>query len=170
MKNSIIRAQAGIEYTLSNLLSEGHCAYIKNDLISKTAALLDLDIINIENALENSISEKKLLLEKNKNNEELIYLPKIFKTEEDLSNRLKILSKGKHPCPEIDVEKAISWAEEKINISLADDQKHALKKTISSKISIITGGTWCWKNNSVKYNINDFKSKKNESILLCTNW
>ena len=58
MKNSIIRAQAGIEYTLSNLLSEGHCAYIKNDLISKTAALLDLDIINIENALENSISEK----------------------------------------------------------------------------------------------------------------
>ena len=127
-KDSIIRAKAGIEYTLSNLLSEGHCAYIKNDLISKTASLLDLDIIKIEEAIESSISEKKLILEKNKNNDDLIYLPKIFKIEEELSKRLKILSKGNHPCPEIDVEKAISWAEEKINISLADDQKHALKK------------------------------------------
>ena len=159
-KNSIIRAQAGIEYTLSNLLSEGHCAYIKNDLISKTAALLDLDIINIENALENSISEKKLILEKNKNNEELIYLPKIFKTEEDLSNRLKILSKGKHPCPEIDVEKAISWAEEKINILLADDQKHALKKTISSKISVITGGPGVGKTTLLNTILMILKAKK----------
>ena len=34
-KDSIIRAKAGIEFTLSNLLTEGHCVYIKNDSISK---------------------------------------------------------------------------------------------------------------------------------------
>ena len=79
-------------------------------------------------------------MEKNKNNDELIYLPKIYKTEEDLSKRLKILSKGKNPCPEIDYDKAISWAGREINMSLADDQKEALKKTLSSKISVITGG------------------------------
>ena len=159
-KDSIIRAKAGIEYTLSNLLSEGHCAYIKNDLISKTASLLDLDIIKIEEAIESSISEKKLILEKNKNNDDLIYLPKIFKIEEELSKRLKILSKGNHPCPAIDYDKAIAWAEEKINITLADDQKQALKKTISSKISVITGGPGVGKTTLLNTILMIFRAKK----------
>ena len=139
-KDSIIRAKAGIEYSLNNLMLEGHCAYIKIDLISKTASLLELDILIIEEALNSSIKSDQLILEQNRSFDDLIYLPKIYQTEINLSKRMALLGKGNHPCPEIDFDKAIRWAEEKSSIELALEQKNALKLSICAKISVITGG------------------------------
>lgn len=139
-KDSILRAKAGIEYTLNNLMMEGHCAYIKNDLISKTATLLDLDILLIEEALTDSIKSNQLILAQNESFDDLIYLPKVYDTEISISKKLIDLGKGNHPCPNIIFDKAIKWTEEKSNIELSNEQKKALEKTISSKLSIITGG------------------------------
>ena len=48
-----------------------------------------------------------------------------------------MLSKGNHPCPAIDYDRAIAWVEEKINITLADDQKQALKKQYHLKLVLL---------------------------------
>lgn len=139
-KDSILRAKAGIEYSLDNLMIEGHCAYIKNDLISKTAILLDMDILLIEEALTDSIKSNQLVLVQNDLYDDLIYLPKVHDTEISISKKLINLGKGNHPCPNIIFDKAIKWTEEKSNIELSNEQKIALKKTITSKLSVITGG------------------------------
>jgi exodeoxyribonuclease V alpha subunit len=41
-KDSDLRARAGIEYVLSELTTNGHCAYPRGDLQSKTVEMLDI--------------------------------------------------------------------------------------------------------------------------------
>jgi exodeoxyribonuclease V alpha subunit len=139
-RDSDLRARAGLEYMLGELTSNGHCAYVRNDLLSRTAELLAIDLEIIEHGLDHSLENQRLIQRTDARGRDLIYLPKLYFAEIDLATRLKELGRGRHPCPAIDIEKALGWVQERSGIELAAAQRSALQTAVESKVMVITGG------------------------------
>lgn len=165
-KESDLRARAGLEFMLGELTANGHCAYIRNDLLSRTAELLDIDLAIIERALAYSIENDRLVRRSDQLGRDLVYLPKLYYAEIDLAKKLQTLSRGKHPCPPIDFDNALAWVEKKASIKLAAAQRSALKTAITSKVMVITGGPGVGKTTLVNSVLMVLKAKKMR-VSLC---
>ncbi len=165
-KDSDLRARAGLEYMLGELTASGHCAYVRNDLLSRTAELLDIDLAIIERALNHSIENDRLILRTDFQGRDLVYLPKLYFSEIELAKKLKILSEERHPCPAIDFQKALEWVQNKSGIALATAQREALKTAIESKVMVITGGPGVGKTTLVNSVLMVLKAKKMR-VALC---
>ncbi|HSR88120.1 MAG TPA: ATP-dependent RecD-like DNA helicase, partial [Pontiella sp.] len=165
-RESDLRARAGLEFVLGELTAGGHCAYIRNDLLSRTGELLEIDLSIIERALTHSIENKRLILRTDQRGRDLVYLPKLYYAEIDLAGKLQKLSRGKHPCPPVDFDKALEWVEKKAAIELAPAQCSALKAAISSKVMVITGGPGVGKTTLVNSVLMVLQAKKMR-VSLC---
>ena len=84
-----------------------HCAYVRNDLLSRTGELLDIDLIIIETAMDYLVENNRLILRADFKGRDLIYLPKLYFAEIELAKKIQALEKGRHPCPDIDIKKAL---------------------------------------------------------------
>jgi exodeoxyribonuclease V alpha subunit len=96
----------------------------------------------------------------------VIYLAGFHKSETGISSKLLRLAEGKCPWGFIDAKKAIPWVEEKNHIQLSDSQKVAVRKALSSKVLVITGGPGVGKTTLVNSILRILRAKKLE-VLLC---
>jgi exodeoxyribonuclease V alpha subunit len=76
------------------------------------------------------------------------------------------LAKGELPWTSIDPDKAISWIEQRINLTLAESQKAAVGVALASKVLVITGGPGVGKTTIVNA-ILRILSAKHVRLLLC---
>lgn len=165
-KDAPLRARAGLEYTLNEIMQQGHCAYPRNDLISKTAELLEVDISLLVSSLDASIQAGQLISVENASKGLLIYLPVLYQAECALADRLKQINRGEHPCPKIDLDRAIDWVAERSGFELAASQQKALRQSISSKVAVITGGPGVGKTTLVQSILMVLRAKKMR-VLCC---
>ena len=77
-----------------------------------------------------------------------------------------MLSKGRHPCPDIDFEKALAWVQNQTGIALATAQREALRTAIRSKVMVITGGPGVGKTTLVNSILKIIAAKK-LTVVLC---
>lgn len=172
--HSLIRARAGVNHVLLSLSEEGHCAFPRAHLLERTSQLLDIPAEIIESAIADEVSEGRLIQDTMSatamTSEEMmpevwIYLSYLYRAEVELAKTFKILLNGKHPLPEIDMAKALSWVEEKTGLTLAQSQRKAIALSAAAKVLVITGGPGVGKTTLVNSIIQIFQARKLECLL-----
>ena len=164
--NSQIRAEAGIIHVLSELVDEGHCYYPYDELKQKVAELLEIDPAILETALAALARGERILIEELPETK-AVYLTPLHVAEVNVARRLKTLMASPKQALQIDVEKAIEWVQSTSHINLAETQKLALRKTISGKVVVLTGGPGTGKTTLINSLVRILE-KKGQRIVLAS--
>jgi len=164
-KDSLNRARAGLDHTLLEATSEGHCALPLEKFKVAAVKLLEVDEATVEEALSQMLTSGHLLLE-DIDGEPLIFLPHLRKAEEAIAAKFKQLANAETLYPAIEFEKAVAWCEQRTGKTLAPSQQEALKTVLTNRVVIITGGPGVGKTTLVN-SILMILSAKKVKCLLC---
>jgi len=147
--DSPMRLDAGVLHVLSELTNDGH-VYAPRDLLrSKASELLHSDSGPVDEAITRSIQSGNTVCDRLRSPDDgpafdAIYLPPYHTAERKSAERLAELLEAELIFPDgrgtPDPEQVSSWVRGSMAIELAPNQKKALEMTLSSKVSIITGG------------------------------
>ncbi len=138
-KTAMIRARAGISYTLTEAVTEGHCGLPEDDLLPKAEQLLEIPTDILRDALHQELQDE-IVVADTIGDKRCIFLGHLWNSEKVIAERLKALAEGRPTWPAIDADKAIPWIEQKLEVTLAASQREAVAKAVSSKVMVITGG------------------------------
>ncbi|MBF0565319.1 MAG: AAA family ATPase, partial [Nitrospirae bacterium] len=178
-RNSIIRAEAGIIYTLHQLSGKGHLYYPFELLIEECKKILlvlkednrmEVDREVLLKAFGNIALEKMIVIE-DLNEDEIevnnkaVYLTKYHVSEVGVANNLKKLLKAPKLLRTFDMGKALAWVQNALGIKLAENQVKAVEGALVNKVLVITGGPGTGKTTIIKSIIKIY-GKLGQRILL----
>ncbi|NLK52376.1 MAG: ATP-dependent RecD-like DNA helicase [Syntrophomonadaceae bacterium] len=167
--DSIMRAEEGVLYVLYALMDEGHVYYPYQPLIDRAVEMLQVSSELIESALNNLLTAQRIAIEEELENEgepnPLVYLKPFYIAETNLARRLTALKQVPAQVRSFAVEKAVTWAEEKLKIQLAARQKEAVRLAVTQKVTVITGGPGTGKTTIIKAIIKILKALKLKVLL-----
>ncbi len=158
--DSVIRARAGILHALGEAMGNGHCALPREMLLEKAVTLLAIDPAVVGEALERLLLDAEVVLDAG-----LIYLPALRHAEREIAGRLLQLAARPPSYPGIDWEKAVAWVREKTGKELATSQVEALRKTLSSRVLVMTGGPGVGKTTLINAILRVLRAKKVQCLL-----
>jgi exodeoxyribonuclease V alpha subunit len=164
---SDLRARAGVEHLLLETTNSGHCAFPRADLVDRAAEKLDIPLECLERAVDHGLMEKRLKERLGSKGEPLLYLSSLDAAEEGVARTLALLSSRPHPCPPIDLDRAMDWVEKELTLDLAQGQRDALARILQGKVTVLTGGPGVGKTTLVQAVVRIFE-KKGLSVVLCT--
>ncbi|MFC1718935.1 ATPase, T2SS/T4P/T4SS family, partial [Candidatus Poribacteria bacterium] len=134
-KDSPARIMSGIQYILSESADEGHVYLPENELVDKSAKMLDVDAENIRDAMEKLRINESVMVE-----EDSVYLAPFYYAESGVANRMALLLKTESISVVSRVDESIAFLEKIKGIGFAEKQKEAIRKAFTSKVMILTGG------------------------------
>lgn len=137
--DSLIRAEAGLEYMLAEFSTQGSCAVSEYDLIYKTQELLNVEHALIQAAIQQAINNESIKLQPI-NDKKYYYKNSLYRAEVDTANDVHRLSQGKSRWCDIQINQAIQTVETSLGYQLSCSQKAALEQVLPAKFSVITGG------------------------------
>ena len=164
--NSQIRAEAGIIHVLSELVDEGNVYYPDQELKKKAVELLEVDPAVLEMALATLAQQDRIIIEELPEGK-AVYLTPLYVAEANVARRLKTLIESTKQPLQLDVEKAIEWVQGINRIELAETQKQAIKKAVTGKVLVLTGGPGTGKTTLVNSLVRILE-KKGQRILLAS--
>lgn len=167
-QDSPYRIEAGIEFLLAELGKEGHSCYEKQAFTVKVGELLGVSDELIAKHIETLVNDEQIIEKEQVWEEEkkaFLYSRPLFFAERSIAKELYRLSTRICDIRSIDIERAISWAEERMRMTFAKAQKEAIMMSMSKKLSIITGGPGTGKSTITKA-ILGLTSKLSDSIVL----
>lgn len=139
-RHSELRARAGVEHVLAELTDDGHCAFPRDALLTRAAAMLEIPQPIVADAVEHELSSGRLVAGRDDRGGLLVYLAALHAAEVRVARSLVRLAGGRHPCPPIDVARAVAWVEGRTGITLAPAQRTALELATRAPLLVITGG------------------------------
>jgi exodeoxyribonuclease V alpha subunit len=137
--DSILRACAGLDHVLLEATGDGHCALPLELLKEEAGKLLGVEEKIVITALERTLASQQLVLE-SIGGQELAFLPALKRAEENIAQRIRQLCASPAGYPQIELEKAVTWCQQKTGKELAPSQREALKQALTRRVLIITGG------------------------------
>jgi len=153
---SLIRARAGLVYTLQTLADDGHCYCPREELIAQTETQLAIGRVLLEEALALELASGALIAEG-----ENIYPPALYRAETGCAENLKRIRNGAVVNRlQLNAGKAIEWAAERMKIAFSPAQAEALKMAMTEKVGIITGGPGVGKTTIIRALVDVFSAKK----------
>ena len=162
---AMIRLRAGISYALNEAMNDGHCALPLTELMPLAVTLLDVSETLLETALDLELKEGNVIADQIEDSS-CIFLSGLYRAEQVICERIRKLSAGKIPWPEINADKALPWIEKNTAMTLAESQTAAIRLALSSKVMVITGGPGVGKTTIVN-SILCILSVKGVNLILC---
>ena len=158
------RVKAAIGYTLNYVCYQQGFTYLtREQLISSSKKLLENNPEIPDNLYEDALNElqieKKVVFEDNKYFHSFLY-----KCECDVAKKLKRISEYPVPYSKQDCEEALDYVSKFISITYTPLQREAIISSLSTSLSIITGGPGTGKSTILK-GILDTYAKLNNSSL-----
>jgi len=138
-KEAMIRVRAGLSFGLAEATGQGHCGLPVAELTRSTAELIEVEAGLIETALALELRDGELMAD-TVDGEPCVFLAGLYRSEQSIAERLRLLSEGRPPWPAIDAGRAIPWVEGKTGLALAPSQSEALRLAMAAKVLVITGG------------------------------
>ncbi len=144
-KDSELRAEAGILYVLHQLADEGHVYYPFQPLVNKCQEILEVDQEILSKALTSLNVEKKIVIDDLQEKESkadylAVYLAKFLLSETNIAARLKALVNAPKSIRSIDPDKALRWVQKQLDMTLASKQIDTVRRAVTDKVLVITGG------------------------------
>ncbi len=164
-KDSVIRAHAGLQYTLLQGLNDGHCGLPQEKLLVEAEKLLAIPEAILQQGLDLGLAEKSLIADL-KDNIDVIFLYYLWHYEKTIAKIiLNLVSQQPLKWKALKAQPEIEWVENHLKLSLSLGQKEAIRQLTSSKLMIITGGPGVGKT-SVIQSIIQILKKQPVTILL----
>lgn len=165
-KDSLIRARAGMNYALMEVVGQGHCAYPEEALLKNAEKLLEIERPILQQAIEKEVNEKFLIRE-DIHGETCLFPAGVHWCESQIAHLLTSRVSGEPPWGKILADKALQWVQEKLNFTLADLQKEAIRQALVSKVFVMTGGPGTGKTTLTRSLVTILRAKQME-IALCS--
>jgi exodeoxyribonuclease V alpha subunit len=169
------RAQAGVLHVLGELSGEGHVFFPRRPLVERAAKLLGVDGERVEGAIDALAAAGEVALgppelsarreDQDRAEDQAVYLRSLHTAESGAAALARVLLE----CParpiEIDVERALAWFEQRRSIELAPEQREAIRRAVSGKLLVVTGGPGTGKTTLID-GVLSILEKKGRRILL----
>lgn len=135
-KDSPLRARAAIVFTLRTEADEaGHCWTSEPDLLLHAQELVGISVETLAEALKHELDAGRVVKEGDR-----LYLRDLWVAERRVAAKLKDLLASPTSFAPIDPDRAVAWWEKKTGFTLAPAQLRAVRTSVASKVSIVTGG------------------------------
>ena len=143
--DSPVRAEAGILHVLHQLSDEGHVYYPYGLLIEECQKILGVDGETVLRAIGKIAADKKIVIEdlneeELKENNKAVYLSGLYAAEAGVASKLRKLMEVPKELKTFDRDKAIEWIQSELKMTLAENQKKAVREAVDNKIMVVTGG------------------------------
>jgi exodeoxyribonuclease V alpha subunit len=139
--DSPLRLAAGVEHVLGELNGQGHTAYPQAELVAKVSELLEASPEKVDRAVTQALKSGRLAaLDTGPEAVPHVALAPVFRAEKQLAQVLRQLGEGPPPAWVKDPQEALQWVQKATELELAEGQKAAVLKALTSKLLIITGG------------------------------
>jgi exodeoxyribonuclease V alpha subunit len=159
------RAAAAVRYALQELSQEGHCGFPEQGVLEKTQQLVGIDSMLLKDAIAAELAAGKLIREPVADGDWL-FLTELHRTETGLAHHVRRLARqSDHPLQQIDLDKALAWVQQRLEIELAAGQREAVRLVCRHPVVIITGGPGVGKTTLVKSILEIFVAKKLKCVL-----
>src|SRR5205809_2336517 len=134
-KTAMIRVRAGISYTLTEAMDEGHCGLPTDELVPLAEKLLEVPVELVRTALDLELAEG-IVIANSVGETRCVFLAGLHRAERGIAERLLRLMNGAHPWPWIDPDKALPRVEERVGLALAESQTAAIRLALMTKVLI----------------------------------
>ena len=148
-KDSPHRARAGLLHVLGRGADQGHVFLPRARLLEDAGALLALDSEPLAAALDELVRSGDVVAEADPSRSDAaagadegpaIYLKPLHVAESGLAARLRALAVEPSTAVPIDADRALAWFEGRERVELAGQQREAIRRGLTAKALVITGG------------------------------
>lgn len=166
-KSNTDRIKAGIKYILTYFAgSEGHTYLPRESLIFYAVKMLEIESQDAENALVKLLSDHQLILKKTQDGKDAIFLPTLYSAEKVIAECIKEINENVSKSSIKGADKEIEEIEKEEKISLAQKQREAVLSSLTSGVTVITGGPGTGKTTAINFIIKLFE-KRGLKLALC---
>lgn len=163
-KNSMLRAEAGLLYTLLEISGEGHIYYPEDKLIAKTSAELDIEEDLVAAAIVSLEREERIVIDDLEDHRG-VYLTRNYVYESKIAYYLKRLLNSPRTVRFKNAKASIAAVLAKMKIELAEEQRNAVNMAAKEKIMVLTGGPGTGKTTILNAIIKVFQSAGAKVLL-----
>ncbi len=143
-----VRTEAGVIYSLSSALSQGHVFLPRGELIGRAALLLGLENEIIVQALDSLLTQGRVILDRVAGHD-ACYLTSLYHAEAEVASRLREMAQQElHPPRQL--SQLIDRIQEEQGLQYAPQQREAVELAARRQVMLLTGGPGTGKTTSLR--------------------